>query len=183
MEKPDILTGEKIISELLNWLKIPMTNSTKDTPKRVAKMYVEEIFNGMYTDAPPIKVFDGDKGYICVTNIKFTSTCEHHLLPFIGKCDIVYFAKNKVIGLSKLARIVRYWSARPQLQERLTAQIAKDIMKRLEPNGVYVVMSAEHSCMTIRGVKAEGAKTVTASLLGDIDKNEAETLLNKNFGV
>lgn len=104
--------------------------------------------------------------------------CEHHILPFTGSIGIVYHSKNdKVIGLSKLARIARYWAARPQLQERLGDQIATDIMERLQPEGVFVVISATHSCMSIRGVKAQAAITNTATLRGNIDKDEALKLL------
>jgi len=146
LKKPDIKQGEKIISDLLEWLKIPITNSTRNTPKRVAKMYVNELCSGMYTSSPKITKFDSDIGMVCVTDITFTSMCEHHLLPIIGKCSIVYLANNKVIGLSKLARIVRHISARPGLQEIITNQIAEEVMRLLKPRGVYVAVSAEHLC-------------------------------------
>lgn len=113
----------------------------------------------------------------------FVHNCSHHLLPFIGKCGVVYHASNgKVIGISKIPRIVEFWASRPQLQENLTNQIAHDLMnnKILSPKGVYVVMSAEHSCSVIRGVKAVGSKTNTAVILGDIDKKEANNLLSIN---
>ncbi len=180
LKKPDIKKGEKIIGDLLEWLKIPITDSTKDTPKRVARMYVNELCSGMYVNPPKIAKFDSDTGMVCVTDITFTSLCEHHLLPVIGKCGIVYLADDKVIGLSKLARIVRHISARPGLQEIMTNQIVKEVMRLLKPRGVYVAVSAEHLCITIRGVKAFGSRTNTASYLGDIDRNEAIQLLEVN---
>lgn len=180
MPKPNIAKGEKIVSELLEWLRIPITNSTRDTPKRVAKMFVNELCAGMYSKPPKIAKFDSDTGMVCVTDIAFTSLCEHHLLPVIGKCGIVYLADDKVIGLSKLARIVKHISARPGLQEIMTNQIADAVMKLLKPKGVYIAISAEHLCMTIRGVKAQGSRTNTASYLGEIDRNEAIQLLEVN---
>jgi GTP cyclohydrolase I len=181
VEKPNIEEGSKIVRSFMDWLKIPINNSTKGTPDRVAKMYVNELFNGLYTEPPVITTFDdGADGYVCVKDIFFHSLCEHHLLPFFGKCAVVYYSKKEVIGLSKIPRIVKYWSSRPQLQERLTRQIAEDIMKRLKPNGVYVVMSAQHLCMEFRGIQAIGSKTNTALLLGDIDKDEAIRLLEIN---
>lgn len=179
---PDIKKGEKIIKDLLDWLKIPETESTKETPYRVAKMYLE-LFNGLYTNPPKMKLFDGNSNYVCVTDIPFVSFCEHHLLPFFGKCGIVYFTRSgKIVGLSKLARLVKYLSSKPQLQENLTDEIANYVMniKGLDVLGVYVVISAEHSCMTIRGIKAIGSITNTAKIIGDIDKDEAIKLLTIN---
>lgn len=179
---PNIKKGEKIILDLLNWLKIPITDSTKETPHRVAKMYLE-LFNGLYTKPPKIKLFNGTSNYVCVTDIPFVSFCEHHLLPFYGKCGIVYFTRSgKVVGLSKLARLVKYLSAKPQLQENLTNDLANAIMdiKGLDVIGAYIIISAEHSCMNIRGVKSIGSITNTAKIIGDIDKDEAIKLLTIN---
>jgi GTP cyclohydrolase I len=178
--KPDLLTGERIITNLMHWLDIPVSDSTVDTPKRIAKMYVEEIFSGLYNEPPEIKLFKAGKEYVCVKNIPFTSFCEHHLLPFSGKCGIVYWTDSGlVIGLSKISRIVQYCAAKPTLQEKLTKEIADMIsnLNKLDAKGVYVAMSAEHSCMTIRGIKSIGAKTNTSIMLGDIDKNEAIRLM------
>lgn len=177
LEKPEIHVGEKIIADLLAWLKIPIDNSTKDTPKRIAKMYVNELFSGLYTAPPEIKTFDGKEGYVGISDIGFVSMCEHHFLPFYGKCAVVYYTKGNVIGLSKVPRIVHYWSARPQLQERLCHDIASDIMKRLKPEGVYVAMSAIHSCMSIRGVQSKDTFTNTAVMMGKIERDEAIELL------
>lgn len=180
--KPKISEGVVIVQNLMDWLGIEETASTKDTPKRVAKMYLE-VFSGLYDKPPKVTVFEADEGYVCVTNIFFTSFCEHHLLPFIGQCGVVYHSDgSNVIGLSKIPRIVHYYAKRPQLQERLTNQIAKHIMnhKLLKPKGVYVQMAAEHSCMSIRGIKARDSVTNTAVMLGEIDKVEAEKLLIAN---
>ncbi len=176
---PNIKEGSKIISDLLKWLQIPITHSTKDTPQRVAKAYIE-MFSGMYQDPPKITTFVADDGYVSISDIPFNSTCEHHLLPFKGRCGIVYASKNKVIGLSKIPRIINYWSARPQLQERLTAQIADDIMERLKPHGIYVVMVGQHSCMEIRGVKSHGSVTTTDAIRGKIDLQGAMRLLQQH---
>ena len=139
-------------------------------------MYLE-LFQSLYTVPPAITTFKGKDGYVAVTDIHFVSMCEHHLLPFIGKCGVVYHSNKKVIGISKIPRVIHYWSSRPNIQEDLTMNIAQDIMNRLRPHGVYVVMVAEHSCSTIRGIKARGSMTNTAAVLGEIDKAEALTLL------
>jgi GTP cyclohydrolase IA len=178
---PDVKRGEKIIADLMQWLQVPGTESTRETPRRVAKMY-SELFHGLYEKPPRITTFKGEDGYVAVSDIHFNSVCEHHLLPFMGKCGVVYHSRGRVIGLSKIPRIVEHWSARPNIQENLTMQIAEDIKTRLRPYGVYVVMSARHSCMEIRGIKARGSITNTAVVLGDIDKDEAIRLLQaKNF--
>lgn len=184
MNIPDVKVGEKIIKDLLSWLGVEEGgDSTKETPMRVAKMYVE-VLGGMYAISPNIKVFkakDSESSYVCVTNIDYFSLCSHHILPFTGKCGVVYRVgeNNEVIGLSKIPRIIEFFSKRLQLQEHLTNQIANGIFQsKLKPKGVYVVMSGIHSCMTLRGVKAKGAITNTAALVGDIDKEEAISLLN-----
>jgi GTP cyclohydrolase I len=142
-------------------------------------MYVE-VFKGLYEESPAIKTFPAEDGYVAVTNISFSSFCEHHLLPYTGRCGVVYHSKGRVVGLSKIPRIVEYWSARPSIQENLTMQIARDIMTRVKPHGVYVAISAEHSCVSIRGVKSRESVTNTASLLGRIEKDEAIRLLTTN---
>lgn len=183
MSKPDLKTGERIIANLMHWLNIPADDSTEDTPKRIAEMYVNEIFSGLYTDPPEVKLFKAGKEYVCVKDIYFTSFCSHHLLPFSGKCAVVYWTDSGlVIGLSKIARIVKYCAARPTLQEKLTENIAKTIsdIEALDTKGVYVVVTASHNCMSIRGIGAIGSKTNTSILIGDIDKEEAIRLLEIN---
>ena len=155
----------------------PEREGLLETPARVARMY-EEIFSGLETDPEKfLKVFSEEKNdeMVVVRDIPLYSMCEHHLLPFVGKAHIVYIPREgKVIGLSKLARIVDCFARRPQIQERLTSQIADFLMDRLEPHGVAVVIEAEHLCMTMRGARAAGAKTKTSALRG-VMKSDART--------
>ena len=140
----------------------------KDTPNRIARMY-EEIYKGMDEDAAEhlSKTFSVTSNEIVVVkDITFYSTCEHHLMPFYGKVHIAYLPDGKVVGLSKLARTVEVYARRPQIQEQMTAQIADAIMEHLKPKGVMVVLSAEHMCMTMRGVKKPGSSTVTMASRG-----------------
>ena len=134
-----------------------------ETPDRVARMY-EEIFAGMYQDAaePLSKRFHvAGNEMVLEKDIVFYSTCEHHLMPFFGKAHVAYIPKGEVVGLSKIARTVEVFEKRPQLQEQLTAQIADAINEQLHPMGVMVMPEAEHTCMTMRGVKKPGSKTVS----------------------
>ena len=145
-----------------------------ETPKRVANMY-EEIFAGLHDDPRRhLKLFDegNNDEMVVVRDIPMYSMCEHHLLPFIGKAHIAYIPSDgRVIGLSKLARIVDSFSKKPQLQERLSSQIADFLDKELSPQGVAVVIEAEHLCMTMRGARAAGAKTQTSALRGSMRKD------------
>ena len=143
------------------------------TPDRIARMY-EEIFAGMDEDASVHlqKTFTAENtDMIIEKDISFYSMCEHHLVPFYGKAHIAYVADGKVVGLSKLARTVEVYAKRPQLQERMTTQIADAIMEYLNPKGVMVVIEAEHMCMTMRGVKKPGSKTVTFCAKGVFVEN------------
>ena len=155
----------------------PDREGLAETPKRVANMYVE-VFSGLENDPKQfLKVFseeDNDE-MVVVRDIPLYSMCEHHLLPFVGKAHIVYIpADGKVIGLSKLARIVDNFARRPQIQERLTSQIADFLNDNLHPKGVAVIVEAEHLCMTMRGARAAGAKTRTSALRGVI-RSDART--------
>ncbi|SOC20107.1 GTP cyclohydrolase I [Ureibacillus xyleni] len=140
-----------------------------DTPSRVAKMY-EEMFSGLNED--PREFFstvfnENHDELVLVKDIPFYSMCEHHLVPFYGKAHIAYLPKEgKVAGLSKLGRCLESVARRPQLQERITATVADSIMEMLDPYGVYVVVEAEHMCMTMRGLKKPGSKTVTSAARG-----------------
>ena len=140
-----------------------------DTPKRVAKMY-QEVFSGLGRDPKDefTAVFsEGHEEVVLVKDIPFHSMCEHHLLPFYGVAHVAYLPSNgKVTGLSKLARAVEVASKRPQLQERLTAQIATALDEALSPEGVFVMVEAEHMCMTMRGIKKPGSKTITTVAKG-----------------
>ena len=148
-----------------------------ETPKRVANMY-EEIFAGLTEDPKQhIKLFNEQSNdeMVIVKDIPFYSMCEHHLLPFFGKAHIGYIpSDNKIIGLSKLARIVDNFAKKPQVQERLTSDIADFLNDNLQPKGVAVIMEAEHMCMTMRGARAAGAKTQTSALRG-IMRTDAKT--------
>jgi GTP cyclohydrolase I len=148
-----------------------------ETPRRVANMY-EEIFAGLHEDPKQhLKFFDekSNDEMVIVRDIPFASMCEHHLLPFVGKAHIAYIpSDNRIIGLSKLARIVDNFAKRPQVQERLTHDIADFLEENMKPQGVAVIIEAEHSCMTIRGARASGSKTQTSALRG-IMKSDART--------
>lgn len=146
----------------------------KDTPDRIARMYAE-VFGGMYEDASEHlhKVFTVDNNEMVLEkDIVFYSMCEHHLLPFYGKAHVAYIPDGKVVGLSKLARTVEVYARRPQIQEQMTGQIADAIMEHLAPKGAMVVIEAEHMCMTMRGVKKPGSKTVTYACRGEFAENE-----------
>lgn len=139
-----------------------------DTPARVARMYAE-IFSGLHTDpAVHLQTMFTQKHdeMVLVKDIEFSSCCEHHLLPFIGKAHIAYLPNGRIVGLSKVARVVDAVAKRPQVQERMTEAIADLIMKHLKPRGVGVIVEASHSCMTIRGVRKPGAMTITSSMRG-----------------
>jgi GTP cyclohydrolase IA len=174
---------EEAIREILEAIgEDPKRKDLQDTPKRVAEMY-EEIFSGIHQDPEKeLEVVLGHKHdeIILLKNIPLQSLCEHHLLPFIGRASIAYIPKQgRVTGLSKLARVVDILSRRPQVQERLTTQIAEIIMSKLKPLGVMVVIEAEHLCMSFRGVKKPGVLTVTSAVRGifkEDQKTRFETL-------
>jgi GTP cyclohydrolase I len=146
----------------------------RDTPRRTAEMFAE-LTAGMYEDAEQhVKPLPGDKHdeMVIVRDISIASICEHHLAPFVGKCHIAYIPKDgRIVGLSKLARLAETFARRLQLQERLTSDIATTLYEGLQPLGVMVVIEAEHTCMTLRGVKKAGAKTITSAVLGGFRKD------------
>lgn len=152
----------------------PDRDGLKKTPERVADFYAE-LTEGMWIDPKEYIVplpGDSHDEMVIVKDISFSSVCEHHLAPFIGKCHIAYIPKGgRIVGLSKLARIAEVFSKRLQLQERLTQQIAQTLFDNLDPIGVMVVVEAEHTCMTIRGVKKPGAVTITSAVLGGFRKD------------
>ena len=154
----------------------PERNGLLLTPNRVAKMY-HEIFSGINKDPKDeitITYNENHDEIILVRDILFYSMCEHHLIPFFGSAHVAYLPKNGVItGLSKLARVVEVAARRPQLQERMTTQIANALVERLKPLGVAVVVEAEHLCMSMRGVRKPGSKTVTSVLKGIFHSNQA----------
>jgi len=169
MNIPDLPRIEKAVKEILSALgEDPERDGLLETPRRVAKMYTE-VFSGLYKKPEEVlnKVFDEKhEEVVLVRDISFDSMCEHHLLPFTGTCHIAYIPKGKILGLSKFARLVEVFSKRPQVQERLTTQIAETLMETLDPHGVAVIMKATHACMTIRGVRKPGSSMVTSSMLG-----------------
>ena len=147
----------------------------KDTPQRVARMYLE-LFSGMCEEpGRHLKTFFREKydEMVVLRDIPFHSMCEHHLLPFMGKAHIAYLPLGRVIGISKLARVVESFARRPQVQERLTSQVADLIMEKLRPRGVAVMMEAQHTCMIIRGVKKPGSVMITSAVRGLFKTNAA----------
>ncbi len=146
----------------------PSREGLEGTPRRIAEMY-REIFAGMDQDPKDILSVGFEEGHeemVVVRDIPFFSMCEHHLLPFHGVAHVGYIPKGRVVGISKLARAVELYARRPQVQERLTSQIADAIMEVIRPHGVGVVMEAEHLCMTMRGIKKPGSKVVTSANRG-----------------
>lgn len=146
----------------------------KETPARIARMY-EEIFSGMEEEAGVhlAKTFHvNNNEMVLEKDIVFYSMCEHHFMPFYGKAHVAYIPDGKVVGLSKLARTVEVFAKRPQLQEQMTEQIAAAIMTELKAKGAMVMVEAEHMCMTMRGVKKPGSKTVTVVMKGEFQTNE-----------
>lgn len=147
----------------------------RETPDRIARMY-GEIFAGMDEDAGEhlTKTFTvASNEIVLLKNITFYSTCEHHLMPFYGKAHIAYLPDGKVVGLSKLARTVEAFARRPQIQEQMTIQIVEAVMEYLKPQGAMVMLEAEHMCMTMRGIKKPGSKTVSIASRGCFEKDAA----------
>lgn len=180
-EKIDLI--EEHFQQIMHILGLDLTDdSLGGTPRRVAKMYVKEIFSGLNPDTmPPATLFDNQYAYsqmVLEKNITFYSTCEHHFVPIFGKAHIAYIANKKVIGLSKLNRIVHHFARRPQVQERLTEQIAAELKKILQTDDVAVVLDATHMCVCSRGIRDQGASTVTAAYYGKFkDYKTREELL------
>lgn len=156
----------RAVTDLLDALGLDRREAgLADTPRRVADMFAELLTPEPFRPT----TFPNDAGYdelVLVSDIRFTSLCEHHLLPFRGVAHVGYLPDDRIVGLSKLARLVHAVARRPQVQERMTAQIADWLRDHLNPRGVGVVIEAEHLCMSIRGVRAEGARTVTSTLYG-----------------
>jgi GTP cyclohydrolase IA len=162
----DLAAAEHGAAILLGALGMDLTDpSIADTPSRIARAYVELLTPREFNPT----TFPNDENYdelVLARQIPFTSICEHHLLPFSGTAAVGYLPGERILGLSKLARVVELFARRPQVQERMTKQIATWIDDQLQPRGVGVVIEAEHSCMTLRGVQARGSSTVTSAMLG-----------------
>lgn len=189
----NLSTKEKTIlianhfKSIMQLLGLDMYNdSLKDTPMRVAKMYVNELFEGLDpNNEPKITNFDnsyGYKGMILEKNINLYSICEHHFVPIIGKAHIAYYAKDKVIGLSKLNRIVQYFSKRPQVQEKLTVQIVNYLKNELGTNDVACVIDAQHLCVSMRGIKDVLSTTTTAEYDGKFSDSKIKSELLQLIG-
>lgn len=164
-------------TEIMDTLGLDLKDdSLQGTPERVAKMYVEEIFSGLDPkNKPKIALFDNKYQYeqmLVEKNITFYSNCEHHFVPIIGKAHIAYISSGKVIGLSKLNRVVQYYAKRPQVQERLTNQIAKELQEVLDTKDVAVIIDAKHLCVSSRGIKDDTSATVTAFYGGVFKQHE-----------
>ncbi len=175
MDRGKIEAGVRLILEGVG--EDPVREGLSDTPRRVAEMY-EEIFAGLGQDAASFLSVTFDEGHqemVLVRDIPLYSVCEHHLLPFVGRAHVAYIPgeNGRICGLSKLARVVDVYAKRPQVQERLTSQIADTIVECLEPQGVIVVIEAEHLCMSMRGVQKPGAITTTSAVRGIFRKNAA----------
>jgi GTP cyclohydrolase I len=163
--------------KIMEELGLDLTDdSLSGTPYRVAKMYVTELFSGLDPkNKPKISVFDNKYEYskmLVESDITFNSSCEHHFLPIVGKAHIGYISSGKVIGLSKMNRIVRYYGQRPQVQERMTIQIFNELKAALQTEDVIVVVEAEHLCVSSRGVNDKSSKTTTVEYGGDFGNNQ-----------
>jgi len=167
-DEVDLVAAELAAEQFLRALGISLdSESLQGTPGRMARAYAE-LFSPREFD---LTTFPNEEGYdelVLVRDIPVRPVCEHHLLPFVGVAHVGYLPGERILGLSKLARIVEHFASRPQVQERLTKQVADWLSAQLLPKGVGVVVEAEHSCMTLRGVKAVGSATVTSTLLGTL---------------
>lgn len=172
----DLARVECAVRELLLAIgEDPERDGLRDTPSRVARMY-EEVSWGIGRDARDVLSVQFDESHqemVLMRDMPFYSLCEHHLLPFFGTAHVAYIPQGKIVGISKLARAVDIFAKRPQVQERLTSQIADAIMETVGPSGVAVVMRAEHLCMSMRGVRKPGTSIVTSALRGVFVENEA----------
>lgn len=178
---------EKHFKEIMNVLGLDLSDdSLKGTPKRVAKMYVKEIFGGLNPkNKPKPTLFENKYKYsqmLVEKNIAVYSNCEHHFVPITGKAHVAYISSGKVIGLSKLNRIVQYYAQRPQVQERLTIQIANELKEILQTEDVAVVIDAHHMCVSSRGVKDTDSTTVTAEYSGRFLDGDTKAEFLKHIG-
>ena len=164
----DVDAAADAVADLMRALGMDPTDpSLARTPQRVARAYRELLSPREFG----LTTFPNDEGYdelVVARDIPFTSLCEHHLLPFVGTASVGYLPGGRILGLSKLARVVELFARRPQVQERMTKQVATWLDQHLRPRGVGVVVRAEHTCMTLRGVQARGASTVTSALMGTL---------------
>ncbi len=172
-----------LFEEIMDVMGLDLTDdSLKGTPQRVAKMYIDEIFSGLNpANKPKVALFDNKYQYnqmLVEKNITFYSNCEHHFVPIIGKAHVAYISSGKVIGLSKLNRIVQYYAKRPQVQERLTNQIAEELKTILNTEDIAVIIDAKHLCVSSRGIKDDTSATVTTYFGGQFNTPEKITQLH-----
>jgi len=175
-----------LFSEIMDVMGLDLTDdSLKGTPKRVAKMYIDEIFSGLNpANKPKVALFDNKYQYhqmLVEKNITFYSNCEHHFVPIMGKAHVAYISSGRVIGLSKLNRIVQYYAKRPQVQERLTNQIAEELKAILNTKDVAVIIDAKHLCVSSRGIKDDTSTTVTSYFGGKFNSPEKITELQNTL--
>ncbi len=178
---------EKHFREIMHIMVLDLTDdSLAGTPKRVAKMYIQEIFSGLNPANKPIaRLFENKYQYnqmLVEKDITFYSSCEHHFVPIIGKAHVAYISTGKVIGLSKINRIVQYYARRPQVQERLTVQIAHELAEALETDHVAVVLDAAHLCVSMRGIQDETSRTITSQYLGKFQEEATRAEFLKYIG-
>lgn len=172
MDKKRIQKAVRNILEALG--ENPDREGLKETPRRVAELY-EEVFSGLHEDPKKhlsVTYTIQQDEMILIKDIPLYAMCEHHLLPFIGKAHIAYLPDKKVVGLSKIVRVVESFAKRPQLQERMTTEIADCIMEQLKPKGAMVVIKAEHLCISLRGVQKPGTQTITSAIRGRFKSDE-----------
>ena len=164
----DLVAAERAAGQLLAALGLDVdADELRETPARMVRAYAQ-LFN---SESFRLTTFPNDEGYdelVLARGIPFQTVCEHHMLPFFGVAQVGYLPGERIVGLSKLARVVHHYAARPQTQERLTKQAANCLATRLHPRGAGVVFEAEHTCMTLRGVQARGSTTITSALLGTL---------------
>jgi len=173
----------KHFKEIMQILGLDLSDdSLKGTPNRVAKMYVNEIFSGLNPkNKPEVKLFENRYNYkniLLEKNISFHSVCEHHFVPIVGKAHLAYIPNGKVVGLSKLNRIVKYFAQRPQVQERMTIQIVNMLREELNSESVAVIIEADHMCVAMRGVQDINSSTITSEFTGKfLDNSTREELM------
>ena len=182
IDQEKIAAGIRMVLEAIG--ENPNREGLRDTAKRVAKMYAD-LFHGLYENPRDHLTVLFDEQYdemVLVKDVPFYSMCEHHLLPFQGQAHVAYLPRGKVVGLSKIVRVVEAFARRPQIQERLTSQIADLMMEELDAHGAAVVIEASHTCMTMRGVKKPGSNVVTSAMRGifktsEVTRNEFMSLV------
>lgn len=179
---------ERVFTQMIETLGYDINDQQlQETPKRMAKMYVRELFQGSFTEEPKMTVFENTEhcdSMVFLGDISVKSTCSHHFIPFLGKAYIAYIPNEKVCGISKLARVVRWFMRRPQIQEEMTKQIADYIEEKLNPKGVAVYIEAQHLCMIARGVEEYNSVMKTSEMRGcfmseDSTRNEFFNILKK----